>query len=424
MAAFVIISLVTLMILGVPVLVALGVPALAYLALKGVPLELATQRYYGTLDNSVLIAVPMFLFAGRLMNMLGVTERIFGFAMALVGHIRGGLGHVVVVASVIFSAMSGSAAADAVGVGTITVKAARERGYPPEFAAAITLAASTLAPIIPPSIIMIVYGAAAGVSIGKLFVGGVLPGLIFATILLLSVSLIAKRRNFPRAAAFSVSVLWESFKDAFLVLMTPVLIIGGIFGGFFTPTEAGTIAVLYVLALGFYYGTAKWKTIYHEAVITGATVGALLVVVGISGVDAWVFTREQLPAQFGGLITSVTSDPTMVILIILCVVLVLGMFMDATPIILMMVPIVQPVINQLGIDPVQFGVLFCIVCVIGLITPPVGVALYGVATVSKLSMEKVFWACLPFFLALLAGIILLVVFPSLITWLPNLIISD
>lgn len=424
MATFVILSLVILMMLGVPVLVALGLPALGYLLLKGVPLELATQRFYGTLDNSVLIAVPMFLFAGRLMNMLGVTERIFSFAMALVGHIRGGLGHVVVIASTIFSAMSGSAAADAVGVGTITVKAARERGYPPEFAAAITLAASTLAPIFPPSIIMIVYGAAAGVSIGKLFVGGVVPGLMFAAALLLAVSVIANRRNFPRAAPFSVAVLWDSFKDAFLVLMTPVIIIGGIFGGFFTPTEAATVAVLYVLALGCYYRTATWAAIYREAVITGATVGALLVVVGISGIDAWVFTREQLPAQFGGLITSVTSDPTTVILIILAVVLILGMFMDATPIILMMVPIVQPVINQLGVDPVQFGVLFCIVCVIGLITPPVGVALYGVATVSKLPMEKVFWACLPFFLALIAGIIFLVFFPGIITWLPNLIIAD
>lgn len=424
MATFVILSLVVLMILGVPVLVALGAPALVYLMLKGIPLELAPQRYYGTLDNSVLIAVPMFLFAGRLMNMLGVTERIFGFAMALVGHIRGGLGHVVVIASTIFSAMSGSAAADAVGVGTITVKAARERGYPPEFAAAITLAASTLAPIIPPSIIMIVYGAAAGVSIGKLFVGGVVPGLMFAAALLVSVSIIARQKNFPRAAAFSASVLWTSFKDAFLVLMTPVMIIGGIFGGFFTPTEAATVAVLYVLALGCYYRTATWAAIYREAVVTGSTVGALLVVVGISGIDAWVFTREQLPAQFGGLITSMTSDPTMATLIILGVVLILGMVMDATPIILMMVPIVQPVINQLGIDPVQFGVLFCIVCVIGLITPPVGVALYGVATVSKLPMEKVFWACLPFFLALIGGIIFFVYFPGAIVWLPNLIIAD
>jgi tripartite ATP-independent transporter DctM subunit len=414
--------LVALMLLRAPIAVALGLPALVWLAVQELPLAVATQRMYGTLNNSVLLAVPMFLLAGRLMNLLGVTEKIFDFALSVIGHIRGGLGHVVVMASVIFSAMSGSAAADAVGVGTITVKAARERGYAPEFAAAITLAASTLAPIIPPSIIMIIYGATAGVSIGKLFIGGVVPGLLFALALLITVSIVAARRGYPRGPAFSVPRLWTSFKRAFLVLLTPVIIIGGIFGGLFTPTEAATVAVLYVLALGLWYRGASWRAVYREFVATGATVGVLLLVVSLSGVDGWVFTYEQLPMRFTEAVHGVMEGKIAVTLMLLAVVLVLGMFMDAVPIILMAVPVMQPLARAVGLDPIHFGVLFCIMCVIGLITPPVGVALYGVATVSKLPMERVFWATMPFFLALIGGVVLLVLFPPLVTALPKLLI--
>jgi tripartite ATP-independent transporter DctM subunit len=423
MMLLMLVLLVVLMLLRAPVAVALGAPALLWLAVQDLPLGVAVQRMYGTLNNSVLLAVPMFLLAGRLMNLLGVTERIFDFALAVIGHIRGGLGHVVVTASVIFSAMSGSAAADAVGVGTITVKAARERGYDPEFAAAITLAASTLAPIIPPSIIMIIYGATAGVSIGKLFLGGVLPGLLFALVLLITVSIIAHRRGYPKGAPFSAPRVWTTFKRAALVLLTPVIIIGGIFGGLFTPTEAATVAVLYVLLLGLWYRAATLRAIYREFVTTGATVGVLLLVVGLSGVDGWIFTYQQLPMQVMESVRGVVDSKWAVILMLLGVVLVLGTFMDATPIILMVTPVMLPLIQSVGIDPVQFGVLFCIVCVIGLITPPVGVALYGVATVSKLPMERVFWATMPFFIALVGGVLALVFLPSIITFLPGLLIK-
>ena len=423
MIALMLVLLVVLMLLRAPIAVALGAPALLWLFLQDLPLGVAAQRIYGTLNNSVLLAVPMFLLAGRLMNLLGVTEKIFDFALAVVGHIRGGLGHVVVMASVIFSAMSGSAAADAVGVGTITVKAARARGYDPEFAAAITLAASTLAPIIPPSIIMIIYGATAGVSIGKLFLGGVLPGLLFALVLLVTVSVVAGRRNYPKGEPFAAARLWSTFRRAALVLLTPVIIIGGIFGGLFTPTEAATVAVLYVLLLGLWYRTASWRSIYREFVAAGTTVGVLLLVVGLSGVDGWIFTYQQLPVQFMHSVQGVFESKWAVILMLLAVVLALGMFMDATPIILMVTPVMLPLIQASRIDPIHFGVLFCIMCVIGLITPPVGVALYGVATVSKLPMERVFWATMPFFLALLGGVAVLVFVPDIVTFLPRLLVK-
>jgi len=423
MISVMLLLLVVLMLLRAPIAVALGLPALLWLFAQDLPLAVTTQRIYGTLNNSVLLAVPMFLLAGRLMNLLGVTERIFDFALAVVGHIRGGLGHVVVMASLIFSAMSGSAAADAVGVGTITVKAARERGYDPEFAAAITLAASALAPIIPPSIIMIIYGATANVSIGKLFVGGILPGLLFALVLLFTVGMLATRRGYPRGAAFSLARLGSAFKRAFLVLLTPVIIIGGIFGGLFTPTEAATVAVLYVLALGLWYRAASWRAVYREFVSAGATVGVLLLVVGLSGVDGWIFTYEQLPVTFAEAVRGAVESKWAVMLLLLAIVLVLGMFMDATPVILMAVPVMLPLVKAAGLDPIHFGVLFCIMCVIGLVTPPVGVALYGVATVSRLPMERVFWAMLPFFFALLAGVVVLVFVPDIVTTLPKLLVK-
>jgi len=417
------ILLILLILLRSPIAVALGLPALVWLFLNDISLGITTQRIYGTLNNSVLLAVPMFLLAGRLMNLLQVTDKIFDFAMAIVGHIRGGLGHVVVVTSMIFSAMSGSAAADAVGVGTITVKAARERGYDPEFAAAITLSASTLAPIIPPSIIMIIYGATANVSIGRLFIGGIIPGIIFASLLLIAVSIIARRRQYPLMGQFSFRRLFTTLRKAFLVLLTPVIIIGGIFFGFFTPTEAATIAVLYILLLGMWYRTLTWRGMYREFVNAGSTVGVLMLVVGISGLDGWVFTREQLPVLFMNGVSGVVSEPWAIILVLLAVILVLGMFMDATPIILMVAPVMMPIVASAGIDPVHFGVLFCMTCVLGLITPPVGVALYGVASVSKLPMERIFWATIPFFLSLIGGMIFLVFVPSAVTFAPNLFLN-
>ncbi len=424
MLAIVLLGIFVLIALRAPIFVALGAPALAYLYAKGIPFGLAPQRITGTVNDSILAAVPMFLLAGRLMNFCGATERIFNLAQALVGHIRGGLGYVAVLASMIFSAMSGSAAADAVGVGTVTVKAMRERGYDPAFAAGVTLSASTLAPIIPPSIIMIIYGATANVSIGKLFVGGLLPGLMIVCFLMATVGFLSHKRGYPKGESFSFARLWRALWGASLVILTPLFIIGSIFSGICTPTEAGVIAVIYVMLLGFFYGTLTVRDLSREIIGAGTAVGALLLIVSVSGLDGWMFSREQLPVLLSGQVTSLTTDPTLIVILILLVVLVLGMFMDATPIILMVVPAITPLLNATGIDPIHVGVLFCIMCVIGLITPPVGVALYGVSMVSRLPIERVFWASLPFFLALMVSIGVLVAFPQIITFLPSLMFGN
>ena len=330
----------------------------------------------------------MFMLGGRLMNLIGATQRVFNLALAVIGHIRGGLGYVVVLTSIIFSAMSGSAAADAVGVGTITVKVMRDNGYDPNFAAAVTLGASTLAPIIPPSIILIVYSVTANASIGQLFLAGVLPGLFIGGALMITVGVLSHRRKYPIAGRFSFKKLLVALREAFFPLLTPVIILGGIFSGAFTPTEAAVAAVDYILILGLFYRNITWKDFYYEVVRVGTTIGALMLIISISGLTGWVFAREQLPLHLTGAVTALTSDPEMVMLIIIGIGLVLGMFMDAVPIILILVPALLPLITAVGIDPVHFGLLFAITTVIGLITPPVGICLYGVAAVIEIIDRK------------------------------------
>lgn len=417
-------SMVVMIAFRVPIAVALGISGAVYIQLKGVPMGLAPQRVMSTLNNALLLALPMFMLAGRLMNLSGATQRIFNMALAIIGHIRGGLGYVVVLTSIIFSAMSGSAAADAVGIGTITVKAMRENGYDPNFAAAVTLGASTLAPIIPPSIIMIVYSVTANASIGALFLSGVLPGLFIAGALMVTVGVLSHRRKYPIGGAFSMARLWTTFQAAFLPLMTPVIILGGIFSGMFTPTEAAVVAVLYNLALGALYGNLKWNDVYYEVVRVGTTIGSLMLIIAFSGLTGWVFAREQLPLQLTGVVTSITTDPGLVMLLIIAIGLVLGCFMDAVPIILILVPALLPLIQAVGIDPVHFGLLFCITTVIGLITPPVGICLYGVAAVSQLSIERVFKATVPFFLALVLAICALVYMPDFVLFLPRQLLGS
>lgn len=415
-------SIVGLILLSVPIGTALGVVTTAYFIHKGIPLEIVPQRMLGGLHNALLVAIPMFMIGARLMNLIGATERIFGLAFAIVGHIRGGLGYVVVLTSILFSAMSGSATADVVGVGTITVREMKRYHYDAEFASAITLAASTLAPIIPPSIMMIVYSVTAGVSVGRLFLAGVLPGLFIAGGLIVTVGLLSARRRYPVSESFSYPRIWQAFRRAFLPLLTPVILLGGIFGGIFTPTEAAVVVVDYVLFLGlFHYRNITLRILYKEIVRGGTLIGAIMFIISISGMNAWMFTMEQLPLYVLDSVIGLTENPDLIMLLIMFVGLLLGTFIDAIPIVLILVPALLPLIDVVGIDPIQFGLLFVITTVVGLITPPVGMCLYGISGVSGLPIETIFRATLPFFAALLLCMGALVFMEDFVLYLPNLV---
>ena len=423
MTGWIVLLIVVLILLRMPIAAALGTATGIYLMWKGIPSMIGPQRILGTLQNELLVAIPMFLIAGRLMNLIGATRRIFDLSVAILGHVRGGLGYVVVLTSIIFSAMSGSATADAVGVGSITVQEMRRNGYDAEFAAAITLAASTLAPIIPPSIMFIVYSVTAEVSVGRLFLAGVLPGLLIAAALMVTVGVLSARRRYPIAGSFRIGNVWQTFRRAFLSLVTPVIILGGMFGGYFTATEAAVVAVDYVILLGLVYRAISWRLFYREIVTAGTLIGALMLIISVSGLSAWMFTMDQLPLHLETAVTSLTRNPTLIMLLLVLIGLILGTIMDAIPIILILVPALIPLINSVGIDPVHFGLVFVITTVIGLITPPVGMCLYGISAVAKLPIEVVFRATLPFFLALVLSVVALVFMPRFVLFLPNLLLG-
>ena len=379
----------------------------------------APQRLIGGIDSFPLLAVPCFILAGIAMNTGGVTERIYGVALALVGHLTGGLGHVNGIGSVIFSGMSGSAIADAAGLGLLEIKAMKEDGYPADFAGALTCASCIIGPLIPPSIPMVLYGVIANASVGALFLAGVMPGLMTAAVLMVQVYFYARKRNIPKHPRASLRVLWTAFRRAFLALVTPVIIMGGIFGGIFTPTEAAAVAAIYSLALGlFVYGDLKWSDlprILKDAVSTSAVVG--FIVAGAS-LFSWVLARERVPQQIAEAFLGLSDNPHVILLVINVVMLILGCFMEGIAIMILMVPVFMPVIQQLGIDPVHFGVIVTMNLMIGILTPPFGVALFTVTKVGGIPFEQLARAIMPFLPPLILVLFVITHFPATAMWLP------
>ena len=411
-----------LIIANMPVAFSLIVMGLSWLVIEGQALTSAPQRLIGGIDSFPLLAVPCFILAGIAMNTGGVTERIYGFARALVGHFTGGLGHVNVTGSLIFSGMSGSAIADAGGLGLLEIKAMKEDGYPADFAGALTCASCIIGPLVPPSIPMVLYGVIANASVGALFLAGIVPGLLTALFLMVHVYFYARRRNFPRHPRSTLPQLWAAFRRAFLALVTPVIIMGGIFGGIFTPTEAAAVAAIYALALGlFIYGDLRFSDlprIFKEAVNTSAVVG--FIVAGAS-LFSWVLARERVPQQIAEAFLGISDNPHVILLVINVVMLVLGCFMEGIAIMILMVPVFMPVIQQLGIDVNHFGVIVVMNLMIGILTPPFGVALFTVAKVGNIPFEHLARAIMPFLPPLLLVLVLVTHFPGLVMWLPRLV---
>lgn len=426
MVAFLIIGLFVLLILGLPVALAIGIPSLIYIIAEDtIPNFTAIQRMVAGANTYPLLAVPLFIFAGNLMNTCGVTYRIFDFSNKIVGHIKGGLGHVNVVASIIFAGMSGAAIADAGGLGTIEINAMRNVGYDDGLTVGITAASSTIGPIIPPSLPVVIYAVVASTSIGRLFAAGIIPGLIMGLSLMLIIYFLADRYHVPIAKRAKFKDIVISFFTAFWSLLTPAIILGGIFFGIFTPTEAAAIASLYAIMLGFIiYRTMNFKQ-FIEAVKKSmiSTIQVMFIVV-VATLFAWILAREKVPQHVANYILSLTENYYLILFFINIVLLIVGMFMETIASINILVPVFLPIINQLGIDPIQFGVIMILNLMIGLLTPPFGTVLFILSGVADVPVEKVAKNTAIFLIPLLSVLILIVLFPQITLFLPNLIFGQ
>lgn len=421
-ASLLLCGLIVLLLLGIPIALAMILSSTIFLLLTtSIPLTIVPQRLWGGLESFPLLAIPFFVLAGNLMNKTGGAERIFSFCLSVLGHIRGGLAHVNILASMIFAGMSGAATADAAGLGAIEIEAMRRDGYKVEFAAAITAASSTIGPIIPPSIPLVVYGVMAQVSVSQLFIGGFLPGILMGILMMAAVAIRARKENYPARPRATLRTVGREFLSSSLALLAPIIILGGIFSGVFTPTEAGIVASVYALLLGFVYRTVRLReipAILQEAMLTTAQI---TFIVGAAGLFGWVITRAQVPAELSSMLVLMTGNKTVVLLLATVLVLFMGCFIDALALLIMMTPVLVPVGTAFGIDPLQMGLVLVLSCMIGLITPPVGLCLFIVCDIGKVSIGAVARECIPFYVGLGVCLFLLICFPQIVTFLPNLV---
>lgn len=413
----------TLLVMGVPIAISLAGSCLLYVMLTGrVPDVVVIHRMINGVDSFPLLAIPFFILAGNLMNNGGITSRIFDFAKALMGWMRGGLGHVNVGASIVFSGMSGAAVADAGGLGTIEIKAMKDAGYDEEFAVGITAASSTIGPIIPPSLPMVIYGVMASVSVGQLFVAGLVPGLLMGLVLMAMITIISRRRGYTRDAVFSLGVLGHTFKRAFLSLLTPLIIVGGIMSGVFTPTEAAIAAVVYALFLGaVVYRILTWRRLLKVSMETIETTAVILLIVAGASIFAWILTSNQVTQHVVTLLGPFADNPIATLIIINLVLILVGCFMETIAAITILVPVLLPVAVTAGVDPVHFGVIMVLNLMIGLLTPPVGMVLYVLSRVSGISFEKCMRGTLPFLVPLVLALLMVTFIPAISLWLPTLL---
>ncbi len=419
--AILLIVVFVLLVIGAPVTVALGVGSLLFILMEGTPSVVVLHRMVSGVDSFPLIAVPFFILAGHLMNSAGITTRIFEFAKALVGWLHGGLGHVNIGASIVFAGMSGAAVADAGGLGTIEIKAMRDAGYDDDFSVGITAASSTIGPIIPPSLPLVIYGVMASASIGELFAAGLIPGLLMGLSLMIMVTLYARKRKYPRDAAFSFGKLWGSLKKAFLPLQTPTIIVGGILSGVFTPTESAIAAVVYALILGlFVYRSLTWRHILRVSMDTIETSAAILMIVASATIFAWILIDQQVAVILADALLGFSQNKTVILVIIMAVVLLIGCFMETIAAITILVPVLLPIAQQVGIDPVHLGLIVILNLMLGLLTPPVGMVLYVLSKVSGVKFERCVTATAPFLVPLLIVLGLISFFPDIAMWLPNI----
>ena len=415
-----------LLFLGVPVAFALGVPSIVYLIMQGgsVPLTNLSHSMTTPLFSYVLIALPAFLLSGRMMNSGGVTSRLFDAALALVGRFRGGLAYANVLASMMFASMSGTAVGDTGGLGAIEMQMMSEAGYKKSFSAGITAASSVIGPLIPPSVAMVVLGSSAGISTGKLFLGGLIPGVIMGLALMVSVFLQARftteGKNWPvyKVPAREVPV---KLLKAIPALCSPLIILGGITTGILTPTEAAVICIDYSIILGLIYKEMTLKSFFKVLKDTVETAGEFMLIIAVAGFFTWVITKIGLATVLTNILMPLYNvGPLLVVLVLAVLLVIIGCFMDTTAAILLVTPIFFPIINQMGIDPVYFGVMMTVALISGIVTPPFGICLFVMSDVSQLPVSVITKECAKYLPAMFAVLFIIILFPGLSTWLPGL----
>jgi TRAP-type C4-dicarboxylate transport system permease large subunit len=461
-------SFLVLLIIGLPVALSMAVSSLLYVLVDGTMPDIAVlHRMIGGVDSFPLLAVPFFILAGNLMNIAGVTNRIYQFAVHAVGWMRGGLGQVNIIGSVIFSGMSGTAIADAAGLGTIEIKAMKDHGYPLDFSVGVTAASATLGPIIPPSLPFVIYGMMANVSIGSLFIGGILPGLVMTVMMMLTVAYFARRNNWGSDAPFSkpqliksaieVAVVlatggaiwgifvvteWPLLVGAFLViavltwadwyfkfsavmaLMTPMLLIGGMTAGLFTPTEAAVAACAWALYLGLVrYRTMTFKSVAKATFETVETTASVLFIVSSAAIFGWLLTATKVADVLSNAFLAVTDQRWVFLILVNILILIVGSFIDTLAAITILVPILMPLLLKFGVDPIHFGVVITLNLMIGLLHPPLGMVLYVLARVARMSVEATTMAILPWLVPLMLALGLITFIPEITLWLPKMLMK-
>lgn len=411
-----------LLLLGTPILFSLAAASMVVLAsIDLLSPQLVMQRVFAGLDSFPMLAIPFFMAAGALMEQGGISRRLVNFSSYLVGWISGGLGHVAVIASTIFAGISGSAVADTTAIGSTMIPMMKRRGYDPAFSAAVVAASGVIGPIIPPSIPLVLYGVISGVSIGALFMGGIVPGLMMTVALMTLIYFKAKRSTWEiEVEQFSYAGLFQSFRQAVGALVMPLIIVGGILGGVFTATEAAVVATVYALVVGlFWYRELKFAqlpTLFYHA---GLNTAVVMVIVGVANLVGYVLTIEQLPLMLSNWLTAHIASALILLLVINLLLLVAGCFLDGGSAIIVFTPVLLPVTQAFGIDPVFFGVMMTVNLMIGTITPPVGLSLYIASGIAGISIPQICRAILPFLLVQLTVLLLITVFPDLVLFIPS-----
>jgi tripartite ATP-independent transporter DctM subunit len=410
---------------GMPLYVSMALAALAVLWLGGMPVTILPQKMAGAANSFPIVAAPLFILMGNILAAARITDRIVQFASAVIGWVRGGYAHASILTSMVFAGMVGSAVADAAGSGAIEVRAMQRAGYRPATAASITAAAATIGPIIPPSLPMVIYGVTADVSIGRLFMAGLLPGILMGVSLMLMVRAIAERENMVGKPFVGWKNLAIAFRDCFFAIMTPVVILGGMFSGFFTPTEAAAVACLYALFLGFVvYRTLEFKMLGPILIDTAETTGLVLVLVMAAAALGWCLSISRVPQTLTPLVLTTITHGWEFMLIANVVMLVVGCFMEALAALLILIPILVPIAVSYGVDPVQFGVVMVLNLILGTIHPPIGVVLFVVTRIANISFEEMSRAIIPWLIPLLIVLLAISMWPPLTLWFPRLIMGS